>query len=269
MIDWKDAATEFIEFLASFLATGAIGFRLAVLNRVIEEREFHRSAALRAATLGVIGSIVTTILYFMGDRQTTLQTVLMIAAIVGFILVIARVSAGWWIAAIGVVFAPLTPAFSGQWAKTINPVHRLAAGFWIGTLFIIVVAALGPLLRSRFAGERRGAFAAAMINAFSPLALGSAFVLVVFGVITAWRHLKYVAALWTTPYGYALIAKLFVVLIVVALGAWNWRRQRPLLGTESAATAIRRSAAVELTAALVVLILTAILVSLPTPKLPG
>ena len=107
-----------------------------------------------------------------------------------------------------------------------------------------------------------------MINAFSPVALGSAFVLVVFGVITAWRHLKYLAALWTTPYGYALLAKLFVVLIVIALGAWNWRRQRPLLGSESAATAIRRSASAELIAAFVVLIVTAILVSVPTPELP-
>src|SRR5205085_8582984 len=132
MIDWKGAVTEFIGFLASFLATGAIGFRLAVLNRVIEEREFHRSAALRAAVLGLIGAVVTTILYFMGDRQTIAQTVLLVAAIVGFILVIARAEAGWWIAAIGVVFAPLTSLFSAQWTKVINPIHRLAAGFWIG-----------------------------------------------------------------------------------------------------------------------------------------
>jgi len=268
LIDWKDALTEFIGFLASLLATGAIGFRLAVLNRVIEEPHFHRSAAVRAASFGLAGSIVSTAFYFSGDRHNAWQASLLIAAIVGFILVLARLGFGWWIAAIGVVFAPLTPALTGQWVRLINPVHRLAAGFWIGTLFIVVVAGLAPLLRSAVVGERRGAFAAAMINAFSPLALGSAFVLVVFGVITAWRHLKVLAALWTTPYGYALIAKLSVVLVVVALGAWNWRRQRPLLGSESAAGAIRRSASAELAAALVVLILTAILVSLPTPKLP-
>ena len=266
MIDWHDAGEEFLGFLGWFLAIGAIGFRIAVLNRVIEEREFHRSAALRSATLGLIGSIVIATLYQLGKRHTVPQAVLYGAAIAGFLLVIARLDFGWWIAAIGVIFAPLTPAFSGQWTRTINPMHRLAAGFWIGTLFIVVIAGLAPLLRSALSSEQRGRYAAAMIHAFSPLALGSAVVLVVFGVITAWRHLKRLDALWTTPYGYALIAKLCVVAVVASLGAFNWRRQRPLLGTEGAASAIRRSASAELVAALVVLILTAILVALPTPK---
>ena len=268
MIKWSEAATEFVGFIASFLATGAIGFRLAVLNRVIEERDFHRASAVRAAIIGLIGEAVTGALYFSGGRLDTPQTVLVIAALIGFMLVLARVGAGWWIAAIGVVFGQLSALFAGKWIQLINPVHRLAAGFWLGTLFVVVIAGLGPLLRSTLTTDRRGAFAAAMINAFSPLALGSAFVLVVFGVITAWRHLKYVSALWTTPYGYALIVKLFFVFCVVSLGAWNWRRQRPMLGTEPAAVAIRKSSAAELTVTTIVLIVTAILVSLPSPKLP-
>src|SRR5881392_239885 len=177
MIDWHDAGVEFLGFLAWFLAIGAIGFRLAVLNRVIEEREFHRSASLRAATLGLIGAIVIGIQYQMGTRHTTLQLVLYLAAIAGFLLVIARQQWAWWIAAIGVVFAPLTPALSGQWTRTINPMHRLAGGMWIGTLFIVVIAGLAPMLRSTLTSEQRGRYAAAMINAFSPLALGSVFVL--------------------------------------------------------------------------------------------
>jgi putative copper export protein len=52
---------------------------------------------------------------------------------------------------------------------------------------------------------------------------------------------------------------------VFSLGAWNWRRQRPRLGSESAATALRRSARSELAAAGLVLLATAVLVSLPTP----
>lgn len=179
-----------------------------------------------------------------------------------------HVRAGWWLAAIGVIAGTLRNAFAAQWQRLINPVHRLAGGFWIGTLFVLVIAGLVPLLTSRMTSERRGAVAADMVNSCSPLALGSAFVLVIFGIWTAWRHLRYPAALWTTPYGYALIAKLFVVLTVFALGAWNWRRQRPMLGSENTASAIRRSANAELAAALLVLTITAILVSLPTPKLP-
>jgi putative copper export protein len=181
--------------------------------------------------------------------------------------VLARVSFGWWIALVGVIFAPLAPAIiAGRWSRLGNPIHRLAAGFWIGTLFVLIVSGIAPLLSSALTTERRGAFAAAMINAFSPLALGSFFVLAVAGVVIAWQHLKRVDALWTTPYGYALIVKLFFVLGVVALGAWNWRRQRPLLGTEPAAMAIRRSATAELLVAVAVLVVTAILVSLPAPK---
>jgi putative copper export protein len=84
----------------------------------------------------------------------------------------------------------------------------------------------------------------------------------------SWLHLKYVAALWTTSYGYTLIAKLGVVAVVVALGAWNWRRMTPKLSAEEAAHELRRSSAAELVFAGVVLLLTAVLVSLPGPKLP-
>jgi putative copper export protein len=103
------------------------------------------------------------------------------------------------------------------------------------------------------------------VNGFSPLALGCGLVVVLFGAITAWRHLGRLDALWTTPYGWALIAKLCTVAVVFALGAWNWRRQRPLLGSEAAAHAIRRSATAELVVAGLVLVITAVLVSLPAP----
>jgi len=57
--------------------------------------------------------------------------------------------------------------------------------------------------------------------------------------------------------------------VVLALGAWNWRRQKPLLGSEAGAIRLRRTATSELIAAGVVLAVTAILVSLPSPRGPG
>jgi putative copper export protein len=110
--------------------------------------------------------------------------------------------------------------------------------------------------------------AADMVNAFSPLALTMGGVVVLFGAITAWRHLHVLSNLWSTPYGYTLIAKLCVVALVFALGAWNRRRQRPTLGSEAAAASIRRSATAELTVAAIVLVITAVLVSLPSPRPP-
>ena len=173
---------------------------------------------------------------------------------------------GWWLAALGVLVTPVRSVFFGQLDRLVNPVHELAGGLWIGTLFLLIALGVVPLLSAPLAADRRGALAARMVNQFSPLALGSAAVLTTFGVITAWRHLKRLDALWTTPYGYALIAKLCVVAGVVALGAWNWRRQKPRLGTEGGAIALKGSATAELALAGVVLVLTAVLVSLPSPR---
>jgi copper transport protein len=78
--------------------------------------------------------------------------------------------------------------------------------------------------------------------------------------------LKRLSALWTTSYGAALLVKLVLVLIVVMLGAWNWRRVRPSLGDEGSEHTIRRSAGLELTFAGLVLVATAVLVSLPSPR---
>jgi putative copper export protein len=107
-----------------------------------------------------------------------------------------------------------------------------------------------------------------MVHSFSPLALSAAPVLVLFGVIIAWEHLHVLSNLWSSPYGIALIVKLCLVAIVFALGAWNWKRQRPTLGGESAALAIRRSATSEVAAAAFVLAATAVLLSIPAPRAP-
>ena len=167
---------------------------------------------------------------------------LAVLAVIGFLLASMRVSAGWPLAAAGVVVGTLNGALTGQWARLVNPVHSLAAGLWIGTLFIVLVVGIALVLRNEVAADRRGPIVADMVNAFSPLALTCGMIVVIFGLITAWKHLNPLSSLWTTPYGWALIAKLLVVAVVFALGAWNWKRGRPTLGSEAGAVALRRSA---------------------------
>jgi putative copper resistance protein D len=98
------------------------------------------------------------------------------------------------------------------------------------------------------------------------LALTASAVLVLFGVIIAWEHLHVLSNLWSTPYGVALMVKLVFVAAVFALGAWNWQRQRPSLGNETAALAIRRSATSEVAVAALVLAATSVLLSIPAPR---
>ncbi|HEY4217244.1 MAG TPA: CopD family protein [Gemmatimonadaceae bacterium] len=286
LIHWPEPIVQLIGFIAQFLAAGAIGFRFfALRNREIEaDRLFYDDAAKRAAWLGLVGISISLAMmlwqlpgaaarkhvgataYLGATPQSMLELVFFIVAAIGFLLAANSVGAGWYIAAIGVVVGALRAVFTGKWSSLVNPIHVLAAGLWIGTLLVLVVAGLSAVITHEPARERRGAIAADMVNGFSPLALSMGAVVVLFGVITAWRHLHHIDALWTTPYGIALIVKLVFVAIVFALGAWNWRRQRPTLGTEAAASAIRRSATAELTVAAIVLIITAVIVSLPSPK---
>lgn len=292
LIEWPQPFLELTSFIANFLAAGAAGFWIAVLRRMpatsagAEERRLFEGIATRAAVLGLAGAVLSLALLgielpgnaarrsltvpglISGNPMLAIQLSLMVVAILGFASAAARRAPGWPIAVAAVIAIPLRGVAFGQWARIVKPVHMLGGGLWIGTLFILVAVGLTTVIRSRLSSERRGAIAADMVHAFSPLALGASAVVAIFGVITAWRSLKYLAALWTTPYGITLIIKLVVVAAVVALGAWNWRRQKPRLGSEAAALALRRSASAELTLAAVVLVITAVLASLPSPKPP-
>jgi len=128
--------------------------------------------------------------------------------------------------------------------------------------------AIPTVLAGTQTGGDKARTVADMVNAFSPMALTAVSVLVLSGVVTAVRHLKFVAALWTTSYGITLVLKLCVVAVVLAFGAWNWRRVKPTLGTPEGSDRIRRSATFELAFASLVLIITSVLVSLPSPRLP-
>lgn len=286
LLQWSDPLKEFLGFVALFLGAGGIGFRFAALRgqRIETDRPFYDEAARRAALLGLVGVALSLVMAGMGlpalanrahlsvgafatsDPSTMMQLGFLVLALIGYLLAASRMNIGWFLAAIGVVAGALRAVFLGQWSRLVNPVHSLAAGLWIGTLLVLVVAGLGALLRHGPTRDRRGAIAADMVNGFSPLALTMGGIVVLFGLITAWRHLHVLSNLWSTPYGYALIVKLLLAGVVFGLGAWNWRRQRPTLGTEEAATAIHRSATGELVAAALVLVATAIVVSLPSPK---
>ncbi|MDB4914748.1 MAG: copper resistance domain protein [Gemmatimonadetes bacterium] len=293
LITWSEPVREYVGFVAQFLGLGAVGFRFAAVrsrattSHSPDERAFYAGALRRAALIGLPAMAVQAGLFFAGLPQTaarahstvgalitgTLQTgsatVLFVLALVGLGLAAASIPAGWPLALVGAVGATLTGVLAGQWARLVNPAHRVAAGLWIGTLFILVVAGLGALLQDERMRAHRGRVAADMVNGFSPLALTCGMLVVASGLTTAWTHLNPLSSLWTTPYGYALIAKLALVAVVFGLGAWNWRRARPSLGSEDAAHAIRRSSRGELTAAALVLVATAILISLPAPRPAG
>jgi len=295
LIEWPEVVVEYVGFVAQFVATGAVGFRYAAVRDRLRatlnvgatgDGRFYAYACARAARIGLLGAIVSAILFathlpdlaarahttvsdlVVRDHIAGAQTLLTVIGVIGLLIAAARVSWGWPLAAIGVLLGPLSGILSGQWTRLVNPVHRLVAGLWLGTLFVLVVAGLVPLLRGTTWRDRRGTIASDMVHGFSPLALTCGALVVLSGLITAYRHLTPLSSLFTTPYGWALLVKLVLVAVVFVLGAWNWRNQRPALGGEGAAISIRRSSAKELVFAALVLAVTAILVSLPSPRAP-
>jgi putative copper export protein len=285
--DYSDAIRQLIQFVGFFLAIGAIGFRFGIARRVrpVSDEAHGILRAENAALLGMLGVLLlalTTLgapyLQAIANNKTfaeslpksmgpfELRLVVLAMAFVGFALVRATPSLGWTIAAIGILVTALQPLYTGRLAGKANAVHVLAASTWIGTLLVLTIVGIHGVMRSVTAGPQRALLVSDLVNSFSPLALTAATILVITGVTTAWLHLKRIPALWTTSYGIALLVKLVLVAMVVVLGAWNWKRVRPSLGAEGTEETIRRSATMELTIAGLVLIATAVLVTLPSPK---
>jgi len=133
----------------------------------------------------------------------------------------------------------------------------------VGGLLALVVIGLPATLRLE--RGRRGSAAAALVQGFSPVALVLAGILMVTGVFAAWIHLGDVTAFWTSAYGRTLLLKLGIFAGVFLIGAYNFLRVRPALGEEAGTRRLRRSASVELTLALLVIAVTAVLVAIPPP----
>jgi putative copper export protein len=286
LLTWSDPVHELVGFLGIFGTIGAAGFYFFVLRPGLRGNSAgFASAARSAARIGLLGVLLRIVALVWslagtmsakhlslgqaiarGHTQMVITLICTALMLIGFALAAGGARNGaWWMAAIGALAAQLVNITSGKWATMVNPLHVLFASLWIGTLFVLFAAALPLALRGLLPQAERGPAVASLVNRFSTLALGCGGLLVITGVITAWRHLKTLPALWTTPYGYALIVKLLFVAIVFALGAFNWRGVRPTLSTEGTAHTLHRSARAELSFALIVLVVTAVLVSLPSP----
>ena len=104
--------------------------------------------------------------------------------------------------------------------------HLVATAFWIGALFHFVIG-LRRILRDLPENERLECLAG-MVPRFSVVASLSVATIVVTGVFSGWAQVTVTEAL-STPYGITLIAKVALVLPLLALGAINLAWVRPRL----------------------------------------
>lgn len=195
-------------------------------------------------------------------------TAQVVLALIGAQAFAAVPRAGAWTrAAVATVLLSLTPAFSGHALGESRPVigvmldgiHVLAAGAWLGTLIVLVAIAI-PLLGNATA---RAALHGLLVN-FSRVALISAALLTLTGLYAAWVNIGSWHALWSTPYGNALVRKLWAVVVVAGLGAVNWRVTVPRL-TLGRTQRFAVSGVAETVTALIIFLFTAVLVGQPLP----
>lgn len=162
--------------------------------------------------------------------------------------------------------SPLTGhAVEHPWGKSLgvglHALHLLGGGVWLGTLLSMVVAGVME------AGDAEGGDIARMVGVFSPVALAGAGLAVLMGLLLGYAYVGNLTDLWGTTYGETLLVKLLLLGLTMALGAWNWRRVTPKLGTPEGSDTLQRSAVTELLIGFLLLAATAVLVALPAPRL--
>ncbi|WP_431302278.1 CopD family protein [Sediminicoccus sp. BL-A-41-H5] len=170
----------------------------------------------------------------------------------GGLALLALAAAPWPVApalaAMGALMAAASYAAMGhstlyrprQELSALVTLHLLAVGFWIGSLPL--------LIRAARAGE------APLIAAWSRAAIAMVAVVVLAGGIAAVLLVPRWGLLFAAWYGWAMIAKLALVLGLIALAAWHKLRLTPALeaGGEAAREHLARSIRAEAILALLV-----------------
>ena len=169
----------------------------------------------------------------------------------------------------------LTPSLSGHARAAFNEyslailldwLHLLAAGFWLGGLFHLVLTM--PKAVSSLDAIRRAEFQGFAISRFTGLAVPAVIVITLTGIYNSWIHLDEPADLWTTSYGMVLLLKTVLFLMMLAVGGLNSFILRPRLVRmgNSGEQNFYRSVRSEALIGIIVLLLAAILAFLPPSR---
>ncbi len=203
----------------------------------------------------------------------TRQALMVLLATLAFAAARGGSRPGWMIAAAASGGLGLTMGMTGHAATEkagrlgllLDAGHVWAGGFWLGGLAVLLFVGVGAC-RTLPATERPQLLRA-LVADFSRRAL-------IFGPLTVglgiWLAIRYLG--WTWPvhlfesrYGVTLAVKLAALVLVGAMGAYNWRVVQPSLAGPEGEGRLRRSARLELLFGLLLLAATAVLVALPFP----
>jgi copper transport protein len=247
---------------AYFLAAGV---------RLYAEWELMRTMTGDAGAIAQLRQIVAGTTWGWG---WTLGVAGALVVLGGWRLAASRRAGSTTLAAIGGMAMAVSPALSGHAAAAsplalnvaLDASHVLMAGFWIGSLFIMLVAGVPALLRGP--DGTADVAIAALVNSFHPVALVAAPFVVLSGAGSAWLRLGAPANILGSAYGQILLIKVMLVLCVAVLGVHNSARARRRLGAPETTRTFRVTAWAEVAIAAVVLVVTTILIVTPIPAQP-
>lgn len=295
---WRDASEAFAARLREIgLAVVAAGLLASALGIVLQGATAAGTSFWLALDPGVVGEVLTT-------RFGTVWGLRLGAfALLGLALVLpgARVrvpalrtaslgatglAADWrlrWatFAPLGLLaaFLVISPAFAGHPAAgdsalvlvPANALHVAAMSAWVGGIALLLLAL--PAATRRLERSDRTRLLAAVLARFSPLALVAVATLLASGVLQSIVHLGAISELTSTAFGRAILIKSALLAGLIALGAFQRRRSVPRLARAAAAgeqpggagVLLRRALRGELATMVVVLGVTAALVSYAPP----
>lgn len=151
------------------------------------------------------------------------------------------------------------------WAVLGDWIHLAAAAAWLGGL--LMLAWLIWQIRHRLA-EIDGDLLLALVRRFSMLAGVSVFILAISGLFSSIVQLPALDALWTTTYGWVLVAKLALVALAMGLAFLNNRLAgRATWDAETGFRSFLRQVVGESAVGIAILAVVAVLVQTPVPQI--
>jgi len=198
-IRWAALALALSELVTVILSGASLlGDSDLHLGDLISARFFQ--AGLSAALLALLLWACTHVKGGKGRAAVVPLSLLLLGAAVSTSHAAARMDDRWWLA-------------------LATAVHHLGTAAWIGAMpFLLVsLARTGSVTEARIMARR-----------YSSMALLSVAVLVLAGLYLAWTYVGTWNGLYGTDYGVLLLAKIYLLLVMLLMGAGNWLMVRRL-----------------------------------------
>jgi putative copper export protein len=251
------------ESIARLALGAAVGALIACGLRVWT----HTASAFGLGDAGSWDNLKLIALESRWGQNWKLQTAAALTLVVASSITAWRRGA-WPVATLAVIFFTATIPLLGHAAgdvlrMALHTVHILAAGFWLGTLGVVLVMRLpGGSLDSSEPRLTARRIRLIILCRFSMLALPSAGAAIAAGVVAAYLYVGAFSNLWATAYGRVLLLKVGLVGGIAWAGYANWRRLRGLREVDESSVAIM---VLEAMLAIVVVIVTGLLTEMAHP----